>query len=216
MEEIFKTKDGSDSLFSKEFNEAYHSSFGAIQESKHIFLEAGFSQCKKSEISVLEIGFGTGLNALLTIIYAENLNKKVNYEAIELYPISNEKILQLNYPKILNIDKNIFTQIHNLQHNTTKQINSNFEIKLIVDNHTNYNYETKFDVIYYDAFSPEKQPEMWSKEVLEKMYNCLNENGIFVTYVAKGEIRRLLIEIGFKVEKLNGPEGKRHILRAVK
>jgi tRNA U34 5-methylaminomethyl-2-thiouridine-forming methyltransferase MnmC len=216
MFEIFKTKDGSDSLLSKEFNETYHSSFGAIQESKHIFLEAGFLHCNKSKISVLEVGFGTGLNALLTYIYAQKFNKIVKYEAIELYPISTDKVTLLNYPQLLNISKEIFTQIHNIQHNIKNIISTNFEFKLMVDNHINYNYEAKFDVIYYDAFSPEKQPEMWTKEVLEKMYNCLNENGIFVTYVSKGEIRRNLIDIGFKVEKLNGPEGKRHILRALK
>lgn len=210
---IFKTEDGSHTIKSNRFNESYHSKHGAIQESVHIFIESAFKQCAKSEISIFEVGFGTGLNALLTYIEAKKLNKKVYYETIELYPISKEDVDTLNYSEIFD-KSDEFKRLHEPENIIT--LSPTFSLKKNLTDFTNFKFSNKYDVIYFDAFSPETQPEMWTKELFHKVYDSLNVNGILTTYVAKGEIRRRLIEVGFRVEKLEGPPGKRHILRAIK
>lgn len=208
------TEDGSHTLFVPEIEECYHSSHGAIQESRHIFIEAGLKQCSKSEINVLEVGFGTGLDAFLTLIEAERSGKKIHYTSLEKYPVEIEKAMQLNYPEILSpANLTIFEYIHTSTWNMDVEMTPYFTLKKIVTDFTLYVPEDKFDVIFFDAFSPEKQPEMWTQERFEMIFNYCNSGAILTTYCAKGAVRRAMQAAGFTVERLAGPPGKREILR---
>jgi len=212
--ELLITSDGSHTLFVSEIDECYHSSHGAIQESRHIFIEAGLKQCKKSEIKVLEIGFGTGLNAFLTMIEAERSGKTIHYTSLEKYPVEIEKALKLNYPEKLSPEnRNRFEQLHTSPWNVDIQINPFFKLKKIETDFTKYTLEDKFDVVFFDAFSPEKQPEMWMQEQFEKIYAYCSSGAILATYCSKGIVRRAIQAAGFMVERLQGPPGKREILR---
>lgn len=208
------TEDGSHTLFVPEIEECYHSSHGAIQESRHIFIEAGLKQCSKSEINVLEVGFGTGLNAFLTLIEAEKSGKYIRYTSLEKHPVEIEKAMQLNYPEILSpANLTIFEYIHTSTWNMDVEMTPYFTLKKIVTDFTLYVPEDKFDVIFFDAFSPEKQPEMWTQERFEMIFKCCNPEAVLTTYCAKGAIRRAMQTAGFRVERLNGPPGKREMLR---
>lgn len=215
--ELLITEDGSHTLFVPEMDECYHSSHGAVQESKHVFIEAGLKHCLKQEIKVLEIGFGTGLNAFLTLIEAEKENKSVIYTGLEFYPVETEEAVKLNFPELIEPDKRAeYEALHRCEWNRKVKITTNFTlIKQQVD-FTKADFSDKYDVIYFDAFSPEKQPEMWSEKLFEKMYLCAADNAILTTYCAKGAVRRAMQSAGFNVERLPGPPGKREILRAVK
>jgi len=214
--ELIITEDGSHTLFVPAIDECYHSSHGAIQESKHIFIEAGLKQCEKSEIRVLEIGFGTGLNAFLTLIEAERSGKQIQYISLEKYPVDIEKALQLNYPEELSPEnRNRFELMHASRWNKEIQISPNFTLEKIETDFTRYDFREKYDVIYFDAFSPEKQPEMWSQERFDKIFEHCNTGAILTTYCAKGVVRRAMQAAGFKVERLPGPPGKREILRGI-
>jgi tRNA U34 5-methylaminomethyl-2-thiouridine-forming methyltransferase MnmC len=215
--ELLITKDGSHTLFVPEIDECYHSSHGAIQESKHIFIEAGLKQCAKSKINVLEIGFGTGLNAFLTLIEAEKSQKTIHYTTLELFPIEIEKAILLNYAELLSPQLNHdFDKLHVSNWNENITLNSFFSLNKIQADFTQYDFNEKYDVIYFDAFSPEKQSEMWTQKQFEKLYNCCNFEAILTTYCAKGTVRRAMQAAGFNVERLPGPPGKREILRASK
>lgn len=214
--ELKITEDGSHTLFVPEIDECYHSTKGAVQESLHIFIEAGLMQCSKPEVNILEIGFGTGLNAFLTLLKSQELNQTINYTGIELYPIPVEKALQLNYPEFLNEDSSFFNKIHISPWNEAVQIMENFTLIKLNADFTKFDLEGQFDVIYFDAFSPEKQLEMWSDKMFKKLYLCAFENAVMTTYCSKGVVRRGMESVGFSVEKLPGPPGKREILRARK
>ncbi|NLI71784.1 MAG: tRNA (5-methylaminomethyl-2-thiouridine)(34)-methyltransferase MnmD [Bacteroidales bacterium] len=214
--ELKITEDGSHTLFVPEIDECYHSTKGAVQESLHIFIEAGLMQCSKPEVNILEIGFGTGLNAFLTLLKSHELNQTINYIGIELYPIPVEKALQLNYPEFLNEDSSFFNKIHISPWNEAVQIMENFTLTKLNADFTKLDLEGQFDVIYFDAFSPEKQSEMWSDKMFKKLYLCAFENAVMTTYCSKGVVRRGMESVGFSVEKLPGPPGKREILRARK
>lgn len=215
--ELLITSDGSHTLFVPAIDESYHSTHGAIQESRYIFIEAGLKQCAKSEISVLEIGFGTGLNAFLTFIEAEKCHQKIHFTTVELYPVEIEKALQLNYPEELDQENSAnFEKMHTSKWNEEIQITPCFTLKKIETDFTRYTFENKFDVVFFDAFSPEKQPEMWTEQQFEKIYACCNSGAILTTYCAKGVVRRAMQAAGFVVERLPGPEGKREILRCLK
>lgn len=215
--ELLITSDGSHTLFVPEIDESYHSTHGAIQESRHIFIEAGLKQCTKSEISVLEIGFGTGLNAFLTLLEAEKCNQKIHFTTLEMYPVSVEKALQLNYPEELaQEDRANFEKMHTSTWNEEIQITPYFTLNKIETDFTSYTFEEKFDVVFFDAFSPEKQPEMWTQKQFEKIYASCNSGAILITYCAKGTVRRAMQAAGFAVERLPGPKGKREILRCLK
>jgi len=212
--ELRITSDGSHTLFVPEIDECYHSSHGAIQESRHIFIEAGLKQCAKSEIKVLEIGFGTGLNAFLTLIEAEKTQTQIHYTSLELFPVEVEKALQLNYadgysPEI----RNYFELLQTSPWNTKVQISPNFSLEKIEADFTTVAFSDKYVVIYFDAFSPEKQPEMWSLQQFEKIAKQCNPGAILTTYCAKGIVRRAIQAAGFTMERLPGPPGKREILR---
>jgi len=217
LTELKLTEDGSHTLFVPEIDECYHSTHGAIQESRHIFIEAGLKQCAAAKIRVLEIGFGTGLNAFLTYLEAERSGKQVHYTTIELYPVGVEKALQLNYPEELAPDKRqIFEQMHTSLWNEETELSPFFAYKKIETDFTKYTFTNHFDVVYFDAFSPEKQPEMWSEELFLTIYNHCNPGAILTTYCAKGVVRRAMQSAGFTVERLEGPPGKREILRGVR
>ena len=215
--ELLITEDGSHTLFVPEIDECYHSSHGAIQESRHIFIESGLKHCTKKEIRVLEIGFGTGLNAFLTLIEAEGGSKKIRYTSLEKYPVEVEKAFQLNYSDLIAPEfKEIFEKLHTSLWNEVAQISTFFSLKKVEADFTKYDFTEKYDVIFFDAFSPEKQPEMWTVEQFEKLYKCCNFEAVLTTYCAKGDIRRAMQKAGFKVERLQGPPGKREILRGIK
>ncbi|MDO5663774.1 MAG: tRNA (5-methylaminomethyl-2-thiouridine)(34)-methyltransferase MnmD [Bacteroidia bacterium] len=214
------TKDGSHTLFVPELNEHYHSTHGAIQESMHVFIDAGLRHCTKSEIKVLEIGFGTGLNAFLTLLEAEKTSKKIDFTSLELYPIPLVDTKKLNYAELMDTSaKNVFNELHKADWGKWNQITLYFSLlKLKTDfsNPSNFHTESKYDVIFFDAFAPDKQPEMWTQDIFDKIYSISAENGILTTYCAKGVVRRMLQTAGFSVERLSGPPGKREMLRAEK
>lgn len=212
------TEDGSTTLYNEIIGEHYHSTHGAIQESQHIFIKDGFYECKKDEIHILEMGFGTGLNAFLTMLEAEKTGKKIHYYTVELYPISEKQAKTLNFAQILSPEKNEeFLKLHTSKWGEISKISTNFEmLKIQCDfNSLEFN-ELKFDVVYYDAFSPEKQPELWSLEIFEKIFSHCNSGAILTTYCAKGYVRRNLQAAGFTVHRLPGPPGKREKLSAIR
>lgn len=215
--EIKTTSDGSHTLYVPEIDESYHSTHGAIQESRHIFIEAGLKHCQKAEINVLEIGFGTGLNALLALEEAGRSQKHIHYTTIEKYPIEYKTAVQLNYPEQLShVYRTFFNKIHSCQWNEIVQISTNFTLRKIETDFTDFEPDSFFDAIFFDAFSPEKQPEMWSQYQFEKIFRHCNQGAVLTTYCAKGNVRRALQNAGFTVERLPGPPGKREILRATK
>ncbi|MDD2475268.1 MAG: tRNA (5-methylaminomethyl-2-thiouridine)(34)-methyltransferase MnmD [Dysgonamonadaceae bacterium] len=216
--QLIITEDGSHSLFVPQLNEHYHSTHGAIQESRHVYINAAFCECKNKQIKVLEIGFGTGLNAFLTLLVAENTNIQVHYTSLELYPLKIEQTKQLNYPSQLSdiTGALLFPLLHTANWNESVEITNSFslhKIKVDFTNPDNFNTNYPFDVIYFDAFAPEKQPDMWTQEIFNKLYAISNDNAIITTYCAKGKVRRMLQAAGFIVERLPGPPGKREILR---
>ncbi len=214
--EIKKTADGSHTLFLSSIDENYHSNFGAIQESEHIFINAGLKQCTKNDISILEVGFGTGLNVFLTYLWTqENKNIKINFTTLEKFPVDHEIALQLNYGNILGV-KEVYIQLHFSEWDKILKISENFTLEKIKTDFTGYRHRKTYDLIYFDAFSPEKQPEMWTEELFRGIFENCNENAIMVTYCSKGWVKRAMQSAGFKIEKLEGPPGKRQILRATK
>jgi tRNA U34 5-methylaminomethyl-2-thiouridine-forming methyltransferase MnmC len=215
--ELVVTEDGSSSIFLPEFNEHYHSTHGAVQESLHVFLKMGWEEIipGRREIDILEIGFGTGLNAWL--VYEESLKEsspKVYYSSIEAFPVSAEMALQLNYgtPE----QKADFMKLHDAEWNAGVKINSKFELEKIHTTFADFIPFRKYDLVFFDAFAPRVQPEMWTKEVFDKMFAAMNPGGILVTYCSKGDVRRNMIAAGFSVEKVPGPPGKREMLRSSK
>jgi tRNA U34 5-methylaminomethyl-2-thiouridine-forming methyltransferase MnmC len=221
--EIITTGDGSHTLFSAQFNEIYHSRHGAIQESLHVFIRSGLdavaAQHSHEPIKIFEVGFGTGLNALLTMLEAEKRNLNVEYETIELYPVAIETIKELNYTNQLGYEfcYGPYHSLHLVRWNEQHAVTPNFHFKKINDSPSNRQPTTgNYQLIYFDAFAPEHQPEMWTAAIFKKMYDALAEGGILVTYCSKGAVQRAMKEAGFTVEKLPGPPGKREMVRAIK
>ena len=213
---IVITNDGSHSIFNAKINECYHSKHGAIVEAEHVFIRNGFSVFNKPEINILEIGFGTGLNALLTSKEAKDKAIQVNYHAIELYPINKDIYMQLNFADLIGIEREILSKLHNCSWKKQNNINSYFNLKKHHISIEKYETNLKFDVIYFDAFSPEKQPELWEENIFKKMYGFLKTNGFLVTYCAKGAVKRTMRKVGFEIIVLDGPPGKRQMTRAKK
>jgi tRNA U34 5-methylaminomethyl-2-thiouridine-forming methyltransferase MnmC len=221
--QVITTADGSSTVSIPEMNVTYHSTHGAIQESTHVFIQAGFNQVisRYSSISILEMGFGTGLNALLTLIEAEVVKKPVHYTAIELYPLEQEQIKSLNYFQQLDRKdlQHVFETLHTSPWEKDIPILENFT--LFKSGTDLLKFETHrpgqlFHVIYFDAFAPTAQPELWTSAVFEKIFSLLSPGGLLVTYCSKGDVRRAMQSAGFKVEKLAGPPGKREMVRAWK
>jgi tRNA U34 5-methylaminomethyl-2-thiouridine-forming methyltransferase MnmC len=224
--EIIVTADGSNTIHIPEWNEQYHSKHGAIQEAYHVFIKHGLhhichserSEASHDELSILEIGFGTGLNALITKLESAKLQTKIDYVGVERYPVSEAEIKQLNYPLELNVpeSKTIFDKLHSIPWEKKYQISKYFSL---TKQHKFFNeIEDKevFHLIYFDAFGARVQPELWTVEIFSIMYKAMKPAGVLVTYAAKGSVRRAMQEVGFKVERLPGPPGKREMLRAVK
>lgn len=218
---IIETGDGSLTLFNEEFDEIYHSRKGALQESLHVFIKNGLENLLKNSqnINILEVGFGTGLNALLTMDYIFGSDYKVSYTGIEVHIVSIDLIKQLNYGQYLkhNSLQDSFIKMHEIDWNINHQLMPNFSIKKVHSSILDINEPTEsFDIVYFDAFSPNKQAEMWEIPTLEKVYNILKPQGVLVTYCAKGVFKRNLKTLGFELEILEGPIGKREMIRAIK
>lgn len=221
--QVINTADGSSSLLNVDLNETYHSTHGAIQESNHVFIKNGLQyfaeKNRPASISIIEVGFGTGLNALLAL--KKSTEKKINigYTSIEAFPISKELVAQLNYPERTDLEQSekIFSQIHTAAWNTQSQITANFILEKRLGSILEMNVsESKFDLVFFDAFAPAKQPEMWDISVLRKMISALKPGGMFVTYCAQGQLKRNLKSLGLTVESLPGSPGKREMVRAMK
>lgn len=212
------TDDGSSTIYVPELNEHYHSTFGAVQESRHVFINNGLKALKKENISILEVGFGTGLNALLTFLENEQY-KSVDYCGLELFPLNWQFIEKMEFDKYLNLtqeESNCFREIHNTPWEQSTEISRYFTLLKCHTDITEYIASTTFDLIYFDAFAPQIQPNLWSEKIFTILFNALNKNGILVTYSAKGEVRRNMLNAGFIINRLPGPPGKREMIQAVK
>lgn len=221
--EIKITKDGSTTIYLPEWKEQYHSINGAIQEAKHVFLKMGLHYFAEKypdnlPVNILEVGFGTGLNTLLTLIAADAEKLSVKYKALEAYPVSSEEILKMNY--ILKINKpdydGLFGKLHQDDWEIERQYSPYFWLKKECCFFQDFTETKTMDLIYFDAFSAQVQPELWSENMFAKMYQALRKPGILVTYAANGKAKRALTAAGFAIEKLPGPPGKREMLRATK
>lgn len=216
--EIQTTADGSQTLFVGSMDEHYHSVKGALTESQHIFIDTGLNQHPASEVRILEVGFGTALNAILTLQTAENQQRTIRYTSLEKYPLPLSIAEQLDYPKLVEqAYSHYFMALHKAEWNKWEDITPHFHLRKLETDFTTLQFHDTYDLIYFDAFAPEKQEEMWTPELFQRLYNCLSPGGILTTYCAKGIVRRTLQSVGFQVERLPGPpNGKREILRARK
>jgi len=216
--EIITTSDGSTTIHLPDWDENYHSKHGAIQEAKHVFIENGLSLFQDKSIAILEIGFGTGLNAFITFLESKKLNIAADYVGVEAYPVSATEILSMNYVNELNAksDSKIFEQMHTSNWEEKTILSDTFCLTKRKQFFADIEDIAQFDLIYFDAFGYRVQPELWSTEIFQKMYNALKPNGVLVTYAARGVVKRSMIEVGFTVEKLPGPPGKREMFRATK
>lgn len=212
--ELQTTADGSSTLFIPEMDEHYHSVNGAIQESCHIFINAGLRQVAKANVRIMEIGFGTGLNAFLSLLDAEATeNRHIDYHTVELYPLDMELIRSLNYCEMIAPEKSdLFMALHTAAWNEPAPVTPRFTLHKMEGDSNTCALPSAIDLIYFDAFAPEKQPEMWNPEIFSRLYAHTAADGIIVTYCAKGEVRRSMQAAGFSMERLPGPPGKRHML----
>jgi tRNA U34 5-methylaminomethyl-2-thiouridine-forming methyltransferase MnmC len=217
LNKIVITSDGSHTIYVPELNEHYHSIHGAVQESNLIFIKNGFETCKADPLNIFEVGFGTGLNALLTAINSLNGSRIINYTSIEKYPLENEIVNALNHHQFAGENGGqIYKSIHQAPWNIRTNITKNFNLCKLKGDFTAGSLSDKYDLIYFDAFGPDKQPEMWTKGIFTLIAALTNKNGVLVTYSAKGEVKRNLKVCGFEVALLPGPPGKRQMIRAVK
>ncbi|WP_298515573.1 tRNA (5-methylaminomethyl-2-thiouridine)(34)-methyltransferase MnmD [uncultured Kordia sp.] len=219
---IITTGDGSTTIHLEDWNEQYHSTHGAIQEAEHVFIKTGLHHTKNTfnpeQIHILEIGFGTGLNAFMTYLEAKKHNFSINYIGVEAYPVASAEISQLNYISELKAatEASIFDSMHACDWETKKVLTEDFNLTKRQQFFDQINDQEAFNLIYFDAFGARVQPELWTVDIFQKMYNALQNNGVLVTYAAKGSVRRAMQEVGFQVERLPGPPGKREMLRATK
>ena len=210
------TSDGSLTLYIPEWDEHYHSKFGALEESNHLFINYGLKEVGKKALKVLEIGFGTGLNAFLTCVVARDCGYNIYYETIEKYPLKEHELAMLDYSSLNNgKDAQLFQKMHHSPWEREVLLVEGFQLikrKLdLLDFKTNL----KYDVIYFDAFAPDLQPELWTEHVFSQLFAYMEKGGVLVTYSTKGTVRRALISAGFHVEKIPGPKGgKKENLRA--
>lgn len=214
---IFLTEDGSHSLFSEKHGVSYHSKYGAIQETEHVFINAAFRhQLPSSSLSILDIGFGTGLNAFMTLLEAKKENIQVNYTAIEAFPVSLENASNFNFHEILHQPAEEFLQLHQVDWENAHRISDNFIFEKKQMRFEELNFQNQFDIIYFDAFAPNAQPELWEENILQKMFDALKTGGVLTTYCAKGVVKRTFKKVGFTIEAIPGPPGKREMTRALK
>jgi tRNA U34 5-methylaminomethyl-2-thiouridine-forming methyltransferase MnmC len=212
-----ETTDGSITLYSGRFDEHYHSVNGAMSESMHVFIKAGLKECKKDYINIFEVGFGTGLNAYLSLLETFKNNIKINYTAVELFPLNNDIVSKLKYDELLSTkDSSLFLLMHSCDWEKKVEITQSFYLNKIKNDFNCLELNNKYDIIYFDAFSPDKQPDLWSLKNFQKLYNSLNEGGILTSYSSKGFVKQNLRAAGFCVKRLPGANGKRHMLKATK
>lgn len=216
--EIIQTLDGSVTIHLPEMNESYHSKFGAIREAYHVFIQNGLALVKDRPVSILEIGFGTGLNAFITYLESVKTGQEINYTGVEAYPVALDEVKQLNYVEQLKAESNneAFFTMHTTSWDAPEVINDKFTLTKRKQFFDEINDIEVFDLIYFDAFGFHAQPELWNVTIFSKMYNALKPNGILVTYACRTSIRKAMTEAGFSTEKLPGPPGKREMLRAYK
>ena len=220
--EIITTADGSRTIHLPELDEQYHSKHGAINEAKHVFIKSGLDHVLEKQtfdpLIILEIGFGTGLNAFITCLEAEKINQSIDYVGVEAYPVSMQEARLMQYPKVLSEKEReaIFERMHQSEWEHRIEITSNFRLTKRKQFFTDIEDKDKFNLIYFDAFGARVQPELWTSEIFKKMHEALQLEGVLVTYAAKGSVRRAMQEVGFIVERLPGPPGKREMLRATK
>lgn len=219
---IIETEDGSHSLYVPELKETYHSFHGAIQESRHVFIASGldflFPQYTTGKIELLEIGFGTGLNALLAAEWAQNNHCEIEMHSLEAFPVDLDVALSLNYAdRIKNEAAAVwFDKMHRDSWGILQSVNEYFSLNKIHARIEEYDFDHNFDVVFFDAFAPNKQAELWEVPVLKKVFDTLKTKGVFVTYCAKGQLKRDLKSLGFEVETLPGPPGKKEMVRGIK
>lgn len=217
--ELRITSDGSHTFHIPEWKEHYHSKHGAIQEALHVFIKEGLQfrlQNNFNSIDLLEMGFGTGLNCLLSYLEAESRKCTVNYTSVEAYPLTLEDVKLLNFYKELEIPQSEFLKFHQAPWNASIKVSENFTLTKKQTLFENVAFYEAFDLIYYDAFGIRVQPELWTATMMEKMYQSLKPGGLFVTYASNGETRRNLQHVNFEVEKIKGPPGKKEMIRAFK
>jgi len=216
------TEDGSNTLVHPKFNVHYHSVFGAIQESNHVFIDSGLKfqlpNLQDNRCRILEVGFGSGLNAFNTLISSEELSLNIDYVGVEQYPISLETVSQLNFPTAFRREdlQSTFNKMHDVEWEKPVTISENFILEKRQQDIFNLKDENDYDLIFYDAFGPGAQPELWTAPIFEILYKSLKDQGVLVTYCAQGAARRAMQSVGFTVQRCPGPPSKRHMLRAVK
>lgn len=215
---IITTADGSRTIQIPDWGEQYHSKHGAIQEAYHVFIENGLALFRDRRLSILEIGFGTGLNAFITFLEAGKRKLEIDYDGVEKYPVSPEELEQLNYVSELNADgyEATFLKMHALPWEGVHPVDVNFRLTKRQLDFGAIDDQESFNLVYFDAFGARVQPELWTEEIFSKMYRALKAGGVLVTYSAKGSVRRAMQSVGFEVERLPGPPGKREMLRARK
>lgn len=215
--ELRITGDGSHTLYVPELDEPYHSIHGALQESEHVFVNQGLRMVKKSSLRILEIGFGTGLNALLTLAESRKQGIHIYYHAVEKYPLQEEEHRQINYEQFIKgITPGSLDRLHSVPWEEEIHITDHFVLFKEQSDFREMESGEAFDLVYYDAFAPAKQPYLWSEKIFDRIFRMMNPGGILVTYTAKGSVRRALASCGFHVEKAPGPPGKREMIRAVR
>lgn len=216
------TADGSHTMLEPDLDVTYHSIYGAIQESRHVYIQSGLhyliTQTNIASVNILEVGFGTGLNALLTLLEAKEKNRSVYYHAIEPFPLNAQESSGFNYCVLLNRQGSeaAFKQMHQSLWNTSLTLSPAFSLYKDLTTVQEFQTPQLFNLLYYDAFAPTVQPELWTTKVFKKLFNCMEPGGVLVTYCSKGAVRRALTEAGFGVEKIPGPTGKREMIRAAK
>ena len=216
--EIITTADGSSTIHIKEWNEQYHSKHGAIQEAYHVFIKHGLSLYTQRQLSILEIGFGTGLNAFISFLEGKETKLNITYVGVEAYPITSEELQQLNYITELKVENHAedFEKMHTSPWGKEVVISADFRLHKQQRDFKELDFDDSFDLIYFDAFGAQVQPELWTEAIFSRMFNALKKDGVLVTYAAKGSVRRAMQAVGFDVERLPGPPGKREMLRARK
>ncbi|MDA9335012.1 tRNA (5-methylaminomethyl-2-thiouridine)(34)-methyltransferase MnmD [Flavobacteriaceae bacterium] len=218
---IVTTGDGSKTIQIEDWDEQYHSIHGAIQESQHVFIKTGLHHFlnlhKPSTLHILEIGFGTGLNAYMTALEAQTLDVQIQYEGVEAYPVQSEELSQLNYTTLLAQDQvSVFESLHRVSWEDLHGITPCFSLKKRQQFFSEIEDQNRFELIYFDAFGARVQPDLWTETIFKRMFDALKDSGVLVTYAAKGSVRRAMQAVGFTVERLEGPPGKREMLRATK
>ena len=215
--EIIQTRDGSTTIHLPEWNESYHSKHGAIQEAYHVFIKNGLSIFEEKPISVLEIGFGTGLNCFITYLESKKNNQLIDYVGVEAYPVEIDEAMQMNYPREIDAgETTTFKQMHKCDWEEKNVLSNDFALTKRKQFFQDIKDVAAFDLIYFDAFGFRVQPELWSEAIFAAMFKALKPNGVLVTYACRTSIKNAMLSAGFSVEKLPGAPGKREMLRATK